>query len=45
MKTTLYACGYLFGFIFIMAMLLLLIGRILWWGIDMIYAATMWVLS
>jgi len=45
MKITLLACGYLFGFIFIMAMLLLLVGRILWWGIDMIYAVTMWVLS
>jgi hypothetical protein len=45
LKTTLYACGYLFGFIFIMAMLLLLVGRILWWGIDLVYTFTAWLLS
>ena len=45
MKETLYACGYLFAFIFILAMLLLFVGRVIWWGIDLIFNITTWLIT
>lgn len=45
MKETLYACGYLFAFIFILAMLLLFVGRVMWWVIDLVYTFTSWLLA